>query len=83
MKNINLPVELPIYFNTDDTSALESLGIEPNIRNCELKSVTFFTIDAIAPYKEDDGFEYSIIYSGGTEFACKYTYVTIKQILNL
>ena len=58
-----LPIELEIYFNTDETDNLEKMGLTSHVTNCETRLMTFFKIDAIGIAKEPDGFEYGIIYS--------------------
>ena len=77
-----LPIELPIYFNTDETDNLSKMGLDSHVTNCEIKLVTFFNINAIGSAKEDDGFEYSLIYTGDESFACTYTYEELKALLN-
>ncbi|MEY3085978.1 MAG: hypothetical protein RL037_2197 [Bacteroidota bacterium] len=77
-----LPIELEIYFNTDETDNLEKMGLTSHVTNCETRLMTFFKIDAIGIAKEPDGFEYGIIYSAADNFASVLTYEELKQLLN-
>ncbi len=77
-----LPIELPIYFNTDETDNLLKMGMDYHIKNCEIRTLTFFQITAIGPAKEDDGFKFSLIYIGGDSFSCVHTYEVLKELLN-
>ena len=78
-----LPIELEVYFNTDETDNLEKMGLASHVTNCETKLMTFFKIDAIGIAKEQDGFEYGIVYSAADNFATVLTYEELKQLLNL
>jgi len=77
-----LPIELEIYFNTDETESLEKMGIESHVKNCEKRLMTFYTINAIGPAKEKDGFEHGLIYTGDESFSSVLTYKELKEILN-
>jgi hypothetical protein len=77
-----LPLELQIYFNTDETDNLEKMGIESDVRNCETRFMTFYTINAIGSAKEKDGFEHGLIYTGDESFSSVLTYEELKQIIN-
>jgi hypothetical protein len=77
-----LPIELPIYFNTEETANLEKMGIDSHVKNCEIRLMTFFAINAIGSAKEPDGFEYGIIYTGDESFSSVYTYKELKELLN-
>jgi hypothetical protein len=76
-----LPIELPIYFNTDETANLEKMGLDSHVKNCEVKLMTFFAINAIGSAKESDGFEYGIIYTGDESFSSVLTYKELKELL--
>lgn len=77
-----IPIELQIYFNTDETDNLEKMGIEADVRNCETRFMTFYTINAIGSATEIDGFEYGLIHTGDDTFATVLTYEELKQIIN-
>ena len=77
-----LPIELPIYFNTDETDNLLKMGMDYHIKNCEIRILTFFQISAIGPAIEDDGFKYSLIYTSADSFSCVHTYEELKTLLN-
>ncbi len=77
-----LPIELEIYFNTDETENLEKMGIDYDVRNCEKRLMTFYTINAIGFTKEKDGFEHGLIYTGDQSFSSVLNYTELKQLLN-
>ena len=77
-----LPIELPIYFNTDETANLEKMGLDSHVKNCEIRLMTFFAINAIGSARESDDFEYGIIYTGDESFSSVLTYTELKELLN-
>jgi hypothetical protein len=76
------PIELEIYFNTEETKNLEKMGLDSHVNNCETKFMTFFSINAIGSAKEPDGFEYGVIYTGDESFSSVLTYSQLKEKLN-
>jgi hypothetical protein len=77
-----IPIELQIYFNTDETDNLEKMGLESSVKNCETRFMTFYVINAIGSGTEADGFEYGIIHTGDESFSSVLTYEELKQIIN-
>ena len=77
-----IPIELPIYFNTDETDSMVKMGLDSHVANCEIRTLTFYNINAIGPAEEDDGFKFSLIYLGGDSFSCVHTYEVLKELLN-
>ena len=66
-------IELPILFNSEQQSQLKELGVDTAIEETEVRQVTFYNIDAVAPYYEN-GNEYSCIHVSGMEFLCPMKY---------
>jgi hypothetical protein len=77
-----IPIELQIYFNTEETDNLEKMGLESSVRNCETRFMTFYTINAIGSAIEVDGFEYGLIHTGDESFSTVLTYEELRQIIN-
>jgi hypothetical protein len=77
-----LPIELEIYFNTEETTNLEKMGLGAHVKNCEVRLMTFFSINAIGSAEELDGFEYGIIHTGDESFSSVLTYKELKEKLN-
>jgi hypothetical protein len=77
-----LPIELEIYFNTDETDNLQKMGLDSHVSNCETRLMTFYTINAIGSAKESDGFEHGLIYTGDESFSSVLTYEQLKKVLN-
>jgi hypothetical protein len=64
--NITLPI-----FSTNTTIDTKT---KVNWDQEATHTVTFYSIDAISPFKDTS---HSIIYSGGKEFICEYSYETL------
>ena len=72
------PIDLPCFYMNDDQQALSELDIDYDIRECEEKIVTFFSIDNVQEWVEDE-LNYSCIRSGGASFICP---MTRKNVVN-
>jgi|688.fasta_scaffold917836_2 hypothetical protein len=70
-----LKITLPtVPFPEDIEITDNSLKIEELINDSlEPTFTTFFTINAISPFKTPYG-DYTIVFSGGTEFLCTYSH---------
>jgi len=77
-----LPIELEIYFNTEETENLEKMGLDYHVNNCEKRLMTFYNINAIGSHKEKDGFEHGVVYTGDESFSSVLTYKELKEVLN-
>lgn len=75
------PIEFDILFWEQPRVELNNLGIRPELDETGIRKVTFYTINNIAPYSEDDK-EYCAIRSGGDEYIIADTYLNVKQILD-
>lgn len=67
------PLELDILFHNESTEVQNSIGIDYSLQDCDIRKVTFFHIDAVTPYI-DNNIEYSSIFSSGQVFTCVLTY---------
>jgi hypothetical protein len=63
------PLKLPIFYNTDETSALDKMGVDFPLEDCQIRTVIFYHIAAISPYL-DGKKEYTYIHSNGDKFIC-------------
>lgn len=75
------PLNLNILFNTDDTDKLSLLDLNVKLKDCEVREMTFYRIDAISPHFEGDENinQYCMIHSNADEFICVDTYDNVKQ----
>lgn len=71
-------LDLDIFFHTEETTRREKMGEEVAITDFRIDTVTFYHIDFIAPYYEND-VEYTKIGSGGDIFICIMTRAEIKK----
>lgn len=75
-----LPIRLQILYNTDSTRTKENCGLPVSMTEYEQREMTFFTIDAVGVYYDDDGKEYGKIFSSGAEFL---TMISAHEILRM
>ena len=73
-------IELQILWWDKPEVELNNLGIRPELNEKETRPFTFYSIDCIAPYNEDDK-EFCTIVSGGAEYIATESYKNIKNIL--
>jgi hypothetical protein len=75
------PLELHCLFNDTEQAKLEDLGIIPNILSADTRPITFYEIQTLSPYYEQNQ-DYSCIESGGQEYIISIEYIKLKQIIN-
>jgi hypothetical protein len=75
------PLELHCLFNDTEQAKLEDLGIRPNILSADTRPITFYNIQNLSPYYEQNQ-NYSCIESGGQEYIIPKTYEEVKQIID-
>lgn len=63
-------ITLPILHHNNTTASLKDLEVTYELQDCSVKNVTFYSINAISPFKDS----YSTIYVGDREFVCTMTY---------
>lgn len=76
------PLELPIFFHTTETTKAKAMNLDYDPpRDCQIKHMTFYNINAAEPYKfdEDDVEEYCEIHTNSTTFICKLTYSEVNE----
>lgn len=75
-----MKVKLPILFETEETQTLKDVGIEPSLEDNEINIITFYNINAISKYMEDD--DYTNIYSNGMCFICNLRLDEVEEIID-
>lgn len=78
---INTPIELPVYFNTEQTSQADQLGIKVNIDDCAVRRVMFITIDHFFPHKTACGKWRTMLVSSGCDYIVAMKYNDLKELL--
>lgn len=73
-------VKLPILFNNDSTDQLEELNINFNLKDYDVREMTFYCINGIAPYVEH-GKDYTMVYSNGFDFICPLKMSEVERLI--
>lgn len=73
-----MELELPIFHYGEDTLKLAELEVEVSLDQLDIKEITFYNIDAIGSYVEDE-VEYGIVFVVGKEFLCPLNYEQLKD----
>lgn len=74
-------IELDIFHHTNATKQKDEQGLDWLMAECDIRSMTFYRIDVISKYMDDDDSEYSNIYVGGEVWNCLLTYEDLKEKL--
>lgn len=59
---------IPAYFHTDETAIKRDTDIPFLLSECEVRKITMYSPPTIAKGKDDDGTEYSLVYTNGHTF---------------
>ena len=78
---INAPLEIDIYVHTDKSVELDKLDIEFSLKDTRLQKSTFYLINAIYPYFEDDIEVGTMILTNGTECVTPIKYNDLKDLI--
>lgn len=70
-------ISLPIFWHNDETERLDIMEINYDLKDCPIQEVIFLNVDAITSY-EEDGEEYTTIFSGGNNFTSP---LSMKEVL--
>lgn len=76
-------LKLEIFFNTEETSTLRNVGVDYTLRHCTKREMTFYNVNAISPYVDDDGEEYCTIHANGDEFIANASYGVVSNLIIL
>lgn len=76
-------IDFDIVFDNDKTSYKKENELDYALTECDVRTMTFYRIDAISPFIDDDEYktEYSYIHTSGDKFICVLTYDELKQAL--
>ena len=74
-----MKLTIPIFFVNDYNASLEDLGLKTDIRNSDVRDVTFFNINYVSTYI-CDGVEYGLIGCNNEDLISP---ITREQILKL
>jgi len=74
------PIEFNCLYWNDGQAQLNDLGVRPSIEDCEERPITFFQINHIKPYFEDEH-SFTSIHSGNEEYIVKLDYKTVKELI--
>lgn len=75
------PIELNILWIPQDKLDLLKLGIGSETEaDAEIQPITFFRIDNIQPYDNDNG-SFTVVVSGGQEYVADMPYTALKKKL--
>lgn len=77
---MQLIIELPVLFNTNESVQLEELQVGSYIEYAEERVMTFLDISAFAPYKENN-YDLSVVQSNGIEYICMLPYQKVKKMI--
>jgi len=75
-----MELELQIFHHSDKTYEAKKLGLDYNLRDSEIRSMTFYNINAIITYI-DNGIEYCSIHTNNSEYICVENYEIIKDLI--
>lgn len=75
------PFDIEVLWHTDETKALDNAGVDVKSEDLERRTITFYNIDAISPYKWDDDNMFCKINAGGETWIAAYDYECVKQML--
>ena len=74
------PLELNVLFREEEDAELERLGIAPKKTDLMVDRMTFYEINGVAPYTEEDNEEsWCSIFCNGEMFICIESYETVKR----
>ena len=83
---MNTPIALPIFMHTAESASLNSLGIDIDIAECEVREMVFFNINSISAYT-DDRYDlqspFSEVHANGSEYICAMSIDKLKQKLGV
>ena len=73
-------ISLPVFcLISDDQIDAQEIGLGVNLEDCTVREYTFFSIDFVAPTK--DNVNHCILSSGGSDFLIDMPYAECKQAI--
>ena len=74
------PLELEIFFHSEETATLRKLEVDYDLSDCETRKMTFYKINAVSPYLDGDN-EFCSIHSNGSEFIANASYNVVRNLI--
>jgi len=78
---MNSGLILPIFWMTDDVQKKIKTGLPYLMKECDVREVTFYHINAIGFYADDDGRQYGAIFSNGEKWITPISELELKETL--
>jgi hypothetical protein len=75
-------LELPIFFNTDESDNLKLISDELDFEKCEIRKVVFYQINAISKYVRDGQQDYTAIHANGADWICPKTLQEVDELIS-
>ena len=81
------PLTLPVYHYTEETAAMDDAGIEYDARNCEVREIIFYQINALSIHRnivKADGIDttHAQIHANGSVFISPLSPLEASQRIN-
>ncbi len=76
-----MQITIPIYFTNEYNASLEDLGLKADIRNSDIRDVTFFNINYVSSYIVD-GVEFGLIGSNNEDLISPMNREQILKMIN-
>lgn len=83
---MNTPIALPIFIHTEESAQLQSLNIDFDVADSDVREMIFFNINSIAPYTDDRYHlpsPFSEVHANGSEYICAMSIDKLKQKLGV
>jgi hypothetical protein len=74
-----MKLKLPIYFFTEELIPGSKVVLD---EECQELDITFYTIDGILPYLNEDGSIFTMIYSCATQFVCPLSPKEVEHLID-
>lgn len=74
-------LKLPIKYHTDETLQSKELGIDYDEEETATSHITFYHIDAVAPYRTDKDSDWCTIHANNSEYACPLNEDEVNKII--
>jgi len=75
-------ITLPIYFHTEQTETFEKVEMPFSIKDCEVRDVHFWYIEAASEFKEDGKVVATRIHFNGDTMLCSLPIDQVIKIIN-
>lgn len=77
-----MELDIEILWHTDESRKLYDSGIEVDSDELERKTITFYSVDVISPYKWDDEHMFCKITAGGETWIAAYEYEEVREMIS-